>query len=348
MGFDENHTHCSLLFEPGTALTVYPEDTPDLSQYVEFIVFFSGGKDSVACVLHLLELGVSPAKIEIHHHLIDGNEGKNFMDWPVTTDYCRKFAQAFGIRFVMTWRVGGFEREMLRENSPTAPVMVPQEDGTMVATGGKGPNGTRRKFPQACMDIQTRWCSGYTKIDVGARYLTSTARFHDGQKRLILTGERAEESPSRAKYETFFKHAKDKRHSKTSKRHLDHWRAVHRWSESEVWSIMERHGVNPHPAYWIGYSRCSCAGCIFVGNDNWATLKFIAPKMFNSIAAYETAFGMTMHRKLNVNQRADAGTVMPMAQRYGQIAMRKEYLEPILVSDWKLPTGAFKANGGKF
>jgi hypothetical protein len=31
------------------------------------------------------------------------------------------------------------------------------------------------------------------------------------------------------------------------------------------------------------------------------------------------------------------------------VAKNKEFLEPIIVpDDWKLPAGAFKANGGKF
>lgn len=348
MGFDEGLTHCSMLFDPEPQVIQLHEGTPDLSQYVEIIVFFSGGKDSVATVLLLLELGVDPARIELHHHLVDGQEGSDLMDWPCTDDYCRQFALAFGMRYVKTWRVGGFEAEMLRQDSPTGPVMMPDANGTMVAIGGKGPKNTRRKFPQVSNDQSVRWCSSYLKGDVAARYLTNTGRFQDGQKRLIVTGERAEESPSRAKYAEFCHHVQDNRNGKKSSRYLDHWRAVHHWKEAEVWAIMERHGVNPHYAYKIGYSRCSCSGCVFIANDNWATLKFVAPAQFAQIAKHEADFGVTIHRTLDVNQRAERGTVMPDAQRYRQLAMSREYLEPIRVSDWKLPAGAFKGNGGNF
>lgn len=41
-----------------------------------YIVAFSGGKDSVAMVLHLLEIGVPKESIHLHHHDVDGG-GKN-------------------------------------------------------------------------------------------------------------------------------------------------------------------------------------------------------------------------------------------------------------------------------
>lgn len=52
------------------------------SSYDVVIVAFSGGKDSLACLLHLLELGVPRSKIELWHHDVDGREGSTLMDWP--------------------------------------------------------------------------------------------------------------------------------------------------------------------------------------------------------------------------------------------------------------------------
>ena len=43
-----------------------------LQSYDHFVVGFSGGKDSLAAVLHLLELGVPKERIELAHHLVDG------------------------------------------------------------------------------------------------------------------------------------------------------------------------------------------------------------------------------------------------------------------------------------
>ena len=91
----------------------------NLNDYKKIIVAFSGGKDSTACFLHLLDLGVPREKIELWHHAIDGKEGSTLMDWGVTPDYCKKFAQAFGVEYYESWKTGGFEGEMLRENAKT-------------------------------------------------------------------------------------------------------------------------------------------------------------------------------------------------------------------------------------
>ena len=87
----------------------------DIDLYDTIIVAFSGGKDSMACVLDLLHRGVSKDKIELWHHDVDGREGSKLMDWPVTRDYCNKFAKAMGLKLYYSWKVGGFEREMLRQ-----------------------------------------------------------------------------------------------------------------------------------------------------------------------------------------------------------------------------------------
>lgn len=58
----------------------------DPRAYDRVVVTFSGGKDSLACLLHLLELGVAPARLELHHHEVDAG-GPSFMDWPVTPAY---------------------------------------------------------------------------------------------------------------------------------------------------------------------------------------------------------------------------------------------------------------------
>ena len=340
----------SLLFEDEPAVRDVPSARwhPDLDQYVEFLVFFSGGKDSSAAVLHLLDLGVSPDKITIHHHLVDGAEGSRLMDWPVTHSYCEAFAHAFGMRYEVTWREGGFEREMLREDCPTAPVVIPSEDGGPPRlVGGKGPANTRRKFPQTSADMSVRWCSSYLKSDVGRAFLSNTARFQDGAKRLVITGERADESPNRARYAEFGLHPQDARFGR-KRRHLDHWRAVHGWKESEVWDIMRRYRVDPHPAYKVGYSRCSCKSCIFIDADSWATLRFIAPQDFQNIANYEAEFGVTIHRSESVGQRADKGLVLPGAREHADAALSSIYTGQIITDQWTLPTGAFRNNGGCF
>jgi len=74
--------------------------TSDLGQYARIVVAFSGGKDSVAAFLALLEAGVDRERIELWHHDVDGG-GDPFMDWPSTSGYVRAFAAAFGVRLLL-------------------------------------------------------------------------------------------------------------------------------------------------------------------------------------------------------------------------------------------------------
>lgn len=314
---------------------------PDLDEYEEIIWFTSGGKDSLSCLLYLLDLGVPPSKIESHLHLVDGAED-NFIEWPVTRDYCRKVAEAFGLRHVESWRVGGFRREMLRKDAQTAPVAVPMPDGSHLLTGGERSGfSTRLRFPQQSANGAVRWCSGVTKIDVGSRYFTTNPRFQDGKKRLVVTGERAEESPCRANYEVFEPHRSDNRGGKFVDRYLDQWRAVHGFSEERVWALIEKYAVCAHPSYHLGLGRASCRRCVFAGPNQIATLKFLDPAGHEEFAQYERTFGCTIHRSMSIDEVADRGQVLPGARtEWGRIAMSEVFDLPVISRPWVRPIGA--------
>lgn len=163
--------------------------TPHLKSYDKYLVFFSGGKDSVACVLDLLDQGIKPESIELHHHCIDGKDGEAFMDWACTELYCQAFADALGIKIYFSWKEGGFEAEMLRDESATGAIIVEDINGKPIRTGGAGGQGTRLKYPAPVADLSKRWCSAYLKVDVGGRVLTKNVRFMDGRSYLVISGE---------------------------------------------------------------------------------------------------------------------------------------------------------------
>ena len=321
----------------------------DLDSYDRFVVFFSGGKDSVACVLRLLEWGVPSSKIEIHHHCVDGAPGEpSFMDYPVTEAYVTAFCDAFDLPLYLSWREGGFKREMLRDDALTAPIGYVSETGEVQHVGGtRGTKSTRRKFPQVAADLRVRWCSSSLKIDVGRAILNNEPRFREG-KTLVITGERGEESPNRAKYAITEVHHSDNRTGKRVKRHIDHYRPVHHLTEAEVWGLLQKYGVQAHPCYSAGYSRASCINCIFGNPDQWATNRQIAPELFAPVAAYETEFGCTIHRTKDVTQQANEGSPYPSAAAHSGLLMATSYNQPILVdpSEWQLPAGAFKEGCG--
>lgn len=318
-----------------------------IKSYDYYILAFSGGKDSIACYLHLLESGIKPCQIELWHHLIDGREGSTLMDWPVTEDYCQKFGDAFGSKVVFSWKKGGFEREMLRENSKTAPTNFYDNEENLIECGGiRGKESTRRMFPQVTANLSQRWCSAYLKIDVCTMAINNQKRFHNSRT-LVITGERAQESAARAKYKTFEPDRSDNRNGR-NKRHVDHLRPVHSWSEEEVWQIIERHRVNPHPAYRLGWGRLSCMACIFGSKDQWKTLRTIAKSKFDTIADYEDEFGKTIHRTKSVNELAEVGKCFPASKNLDLIKKAKAmvFSEPIILEKWTLPAGAFGDSAG--
>jgi 3'-phosphoadenosine 5'-phosphosulfate sulfotransferase (PAPS reductase)/FAD synthetase len=318
----------------------------DLTDYDTYIVAFSGGKDSIACFLRLLDLGVPKSKIELWHHCIDGKEGSVLMDWPVTEDYCRKFAEAFEVPLYLSWKTGGFEREMLRDNTPTASTKFETPDGTIVERGGKGPLGTRMRYPQVSANLNVRWCSAYLKIDVCATAINNQDRFLN-KRTCVLSGERAEESTARSKYKRLEPDRTDNRNGKRRKRHVDRWRPVHLWREALVWEIISRYSVNPHPAYRLGWGRLSCISCIFGSAHQWASLDMLDPVRVNLIGQYEEKFDCTIHRKKSVLEQVKAGMAYQgMDPRLMRLGLSHTYTDPILVDEWEFPRGAFGESTG--
>lgn len=316
----------------------------DLSSYDKIIIAFSGGKDSEACILTAIEQGADINKMELWHHEVDGKAG-TFMDWPVTADYCRKFARAFGIQIYFSWKQGGFKREMLRDKTLTAPTSFETPEGVVTVGGTRGKENTRLKFPQVSPDLSVRWCSAYLKIDVCAAALRNQDRFNNSRT-LVITGERAEESASRAKYKTFEPHKADNRNGKKA-RHIDHWRPVHAWPEQAVWDILRRHKVNPHPAYKLGWGRVSCASCIFGSKDQWASLFHVAPDHVNQIVHYEKLFNVTINRNKSIPELIIEGKPYAnMKAEHIKEAMTEDYSEDIITSTWELPAGAFGESCG--
>jgi 3'-phosphoadenosine 5'-phosphosulfate sulfotransferase (PAPS reductase)/FAD synthetase len=245
---------------------------------------------------------------------------------------------------------------MARDNAATARIFFehpipyagafwPVSKGVMTSfTGGSGPVGTRKVFPQVSPDLSVRWCSAYLKIDVCAAAIRNQNRFQ-GRRVLVVTGERAEESPARAKYKTFEPHRADLRKGK-KRRHVDQWRPVHAWTRQEVWAIIERYKIASHPGYRLGWGRLSCAACIFGDADQWASLRKVNPKQFSRIVELETASGKTIKRKLSVIETAAKGKPYIMKDEDIRAALATTWNEPMIVNTWTLPAGAYGDSNG--
>lgn len=321
----------------GNALTTGTDGKVYASEYDKYIVAFSGGKDSTACFLRLLDIGIPKEKIELWHHLVDGRESDAaFMDWSVTEDYCRKFAEAFDVPIYFSWREGGFRREMMRLNQSTGKVLFETPDGEVRSTGGSGPKGTRQKFPQVSPDLSIRWCSAYLKIDVCRIAIRNQSRF-EGIKTVLISGERGEESPARAEYADLEIDRCDARNGK-KQRYVDRWRPIKNWTEEQVWKIIEDHGVVVHPCYYMGWSRCSCKFCIFGNADQFASAYMLSPDQGLELISMEHRYGVTMKREENLTNLIARGSVYQSA--YGK-KDASTYTGSIFTTQWKLPAGAY-------
>lgn len=323
----------------------------EYQNYDKIIVFFSGGKDSVACVLELIDNGIPLDKIELHHHCIDGKKGELFMDWACTESYCQAFADALGLKIYFSWKVGGFEAELLRDETSTNAIAFEDDNKQVNVSGGNSKSvGTRLKFPAPVASLQTRWCSAYLKVDVGDRMIRKQLRFADGRNYLVISGERAEESPARAKYATYERHRVGNQGQKNRRitRNIDHYRSVHKFKEKRIWDMLKAYSINPHPAYHVGFGRTSCMTCIFGSPSQWATIRKYAPDRFKKVLDYERKFNHTinMDGKSFIDILADKGNVYDVEDGYFNIANSVEYKEPIIVNNWQYPSGAFGENCG--
>lgn len=321
----------------------------DVCEYDRILLCMSGGKDSIACLLHLVDIGVDLSRVEFWHHDVDGREGSTLMDWPFMADYNRKLAEAFGLPIYFSWLEGGFEGEMLKENTYGRPHYIETPDGLVVLerdTSRAKPR-TRLKFPQVSANLQTRWCSSSLKIDVGRRALNNQSRF-DGKRVLFITGERREESSNRAKYNQLEPHTCDRRNGRKG-RHVDAWRPVLHWPEEQVWDALKRHGVIPPVPYRLGWGRSSCMKCIFNDAVIWATLRHHFPGSLDDIAAYENQFGTTINRnRIGIVDVSKQAAPLNIEDKEAFIqAMKRDYSLTIIQSGegWRLPPGAYAKTG---
>lgn len=326
-----------------------PDYVPDIASYDHIIIATSFGKDSISCHLRLIELGADPDRIEWWHHDVDDSERSgNFITWPFEKAYGTALADHLGVKLRFSAKDGGFLGEMRRENAPTRGVWFETDDGDVMTAGGTSNNlATRLKFPQVAASHTVRWCSSYTKIDVGRAALTNQPRFL-ANRTLFITGERAEESARRKGYIPFRPHMADRREGRLA-RHIDHWLPIHNWTERDVWNTIRRHGIVVAIPYYLGFSRFSCAGCIFGSPSHFATLRFIMPEMFASLAAYEKEFGCTIKRNADLHSVADSGEIFPAALENPDLcraATLPSYDLPVFTRQWRLPAGAYGRSGG--
>ena len=355
---------------------IYLEELLPLEMYDLVIVLISGGKDSIACYYKLLELGVPKSKIEFWHHDIDGGHPSRTMDWRCTANYIRSFAEAEQIPLRVSWRKNGFFGELYRIGTSELIEWVDPETGEIyqcppskkymecqklkVAAISEMENklaefGYRMKFPMKSGDLSRRWCSAYLKImvaDTVLRNMNSVAanltKTRKDIKLLIVSGERRGESVGRSKYNEIEIH----RTNAVSKHHrtVHQWRPVIDYSERDIWEVLKRHKVNPHPCYRAGWNRCSCAMCIFSTPQLFAGIRELYPKEYALLCQDEKILGFTLDNHCDLETyigSADSCVYHGDKEAIQSLLTGEFPVESVYVKDkWKYPVGAFHGAAG--
>ena len=384
-----------------------------LEEYDLIVVLISGGKDSVACYLKLIELGVPKEKIEFWHHDIDGGHPTRRMDWKCTQNYVKALADAECVKLRVSYRVNGFFGELYRIGA-SEPIEWIDPDTGKIRQFKLSSNylkcrelkeqateemeellkqyGYRMKFPAKTGDLSRRWCSAYLKICVADTVVRNLDRLgeleklggkrhkfpakggtHSGRwcsgnlkaavqdsvtanleetkhdkKILIVSGERRGESVGRSKYNEMEIH----RTNATAKAHrvVHQWRCCIDYSEKDVWELLKRHHINPHPCYRIGWNRCSCMMCIFSTPRLFAGVKELFPDDYASLRHDEEVLGFTLDNKKNLDEFiGDTQSCVCWKDKAAihSILTGEFGTEDIYTENWNYPVGAFHgADGG--
>lgn len=355
---------------------IYLEELLPLEMYDLIIVLISGGKDSIACYYKLMELGVPKAKIEFWHHDIDGGHPSRTMDWRCTANYIRSFAEAEQISLRVSWRKNGFFGELYRIGASELIEWVAPETGEIyqcppskkymecqklkVSAISEMENklaefGYRMKFPMKSGDLSRRWCSAYLKIMVADTVLrnmnsvvANLTKTRKDKKLLIVSGERRGESVGRSKYNEIEIH----RTNAVSKHHrtVHQWRPVIDYSERDIWEVLKRHKVNPHPCYRAGWNRCSCAMCIFSTPRLFAGIRELYPKEYALLCQDEKILGFTLDNHCDLETyigSADSCVYHGDKEAIQSLLTGEFPVESVYVKGkWKYPAGAFHGAAG--
>lgn len=393
--------------------SIYLEELFPLEEYDLVVVLLSGGKDSIACYLKLLELGVPKEKIELWHHDIDGGHPSRRMDWRCTANYVKAFAEAEGVRLRVSYRVNGFFGELYRIGA-SEPIEWMDPDTGEIKQCRLSNNymkckelkeqaademeellkkyGYRMKFPAKTADLSKRWCSAYLKIAVMDGVVSNLDRLgeleklggkrqrfpakcgpHSGRwcsgnlkvsvmdsvtsnlketkankKILIISGERRGESAGRAKYNEMEIHRTNA--EARSHRIVHQWRCCIDYTEKDVWELLKRHRVNPHPCYRAGWNRCSCMMCIFSTPRLFAGIKELFPEEFAALRKDEEILGFTLDNKKNLDEYtkgAESCVCRKDSKALHSILTGEYSVDDVYTESWDYPAGAFHgADGG--
>lgn len=106
-----------------------------------------------------------------------------------------------------------------------------------------------------------RYCTQFLKVNPFKKHYGIEKEFRDDL--ISVTGERSEESPSRAKKPVF---------EKDTWMGCYMWRPIKDWSWEDVFAIAKHHDIKPNPLYTKGFKRVGCFPCIYANKPDYKAL----------------------------------------------------------------------------
>lgn len=218
--------------------------TPDLGWYDWIVCNISGGKDSQAMldvtVKRALEAGVPMDRIVV----VFADLGKDD-EWEGTEELAAEHAAHYGLRFEVVWYVNALGQRLSLSERIEAHGKFPGF-GTRFCTADMKRTPVRKLFTRLCRE--------------------SRAAGIEGRRVRILNvmGLRAEESPKRAKMDSF---SRDNDASNLTVKEIHEWLPIHDRTESQVWFQIKLAGTTVHPVYAKGMPRLSCRFCPLAGKS---------------------------------------------------------------------------------
>lgn len=223
-----------------------------------FVANHSGGKDSQAQLIKLLEIVPRDQLMVVHASL-------GAMEWPGALELARDQAEAARLPFIVA-KANKTLLEMVErrfENRPEVP-----------------------SWPSA----STRQCTSDLKRGPIQREVRRYAKANGFKTVVNCLGLRAEESPGRRKRGPFKKMG-----ISNSVLTWYEWLPIHQYATEGVFDTIRGAGQEPHYAYALGNERLSCVFCIMASRNDLRNGARHNPALLEEYDGLEKATGYNMH-----------------------------------------------------
>ncbi|NNP68410.1 phosphoadenosine phosphosulfate reductase family protein [Acinetobacter sp. Ac_5812] len=233
----------------------------EIQQGALFVVNHSGGKDSQAMMIKLLEYVPKDQILVVHASL-------GFMEWPGAMELARDQAAAAGVPFIVAKSKKSFLDMVLKrfQERPEVP-----------------------SFPAP----KYRQCTSDLKRDPIKREVRRYTKANGIDRIVNCIGLRAEESVGRAKQEVYKPAADNGKAGRSWFNYLP----IHSLNTSEVFRTIQDDGQQPHWAYQ-GNDRLSCITCIMASAVDLIHGAKQNPKVYALMCLVEQVTGYALHASM--------------------------------------------------